>query len=340
MDREMPPSTPEAPLAVAVAASLRDHGLGEGDVVVVAFSGGPDSTALLHALVGASRGGGPAVGVVAAHFDHALRRSSAEEAGTARSAALELGVPFVTARWAEAGSIDGSGVEHAARRARYDFLAAVVREHGARVLATAHHRDDRVETVLHRLLQGSRLSGLAGLPRSRPLDDSGGATVLRPLFEIPRVEVLDYVERHGLEVVNDPTNTGDANARARLRSRVLPALEESYPGTRESILRLEAMAREALDLLEREAADVEVERGEKDVFLPRTVFEGRGTEAVRFHLARMAVAMGPGRPDVPEAALHRVMDALGRDDGKTRSVPVGGGLDATVDGEGVRLSRG
>jgi tRNA(Ile)-lysidine synthase len=211
----------------ALAGFFTDRApLDPGDGVVVAFSGGPDSTALLWGLARLAERRGFAL--AAAHLDHGLDAGSAERARAAARLAAEVGVPLtVERRPVPALAGRGDGPEAAARRVRYAFLDEVRRRRGARYLATAHHRDDQAETVLLRLLRGS---GLAGLGAIRPLAPAGdGGSLVRPLLALPRSTLAAAVAAAGLNPVDDPTNADLARPRNFLRHRLLPALAASEP---------------------------------------------------------------------------------------------------------------
>ena len=340
----MPPSPapplPLHPFESSVAAFLRtERLLGGGDRVVVALSGGPDSAALLHALSAVSAGPGPRLRLTAAHFDHGLRPGSAADAAAARALARGLGVPFRSARAKGLRPPGGGSPEAAARTARYAFLAAVARRVKARAVAVAHHRDDRVETVLHRLLQGATLRGLAGIPLRRPLPGARGCSVVRPLFAESRASILAYLEDRSVPFVEDPTNAGAGNARARIRSSILPSLLAAYPQAGASILRLEGLAREASGIL-----DAELETAARGLrvrgataSLPRAAFAGRSEEGVRRLLSRLLGAAGREGSDPPLAAVRRLREALASGDGKSRRIPVGKGVEAEVAAERVRV---
>lgn len=192
-----------------------------GDRILVAFSGGPDSTALLSGLRtwASSRN----VGVAAAHLDHGADAGSAARACQARALARRLEVPWISERC----SIpelrqDGESPEEAARRVRYGFLERARRETGSRWIATAHHADDQAETVLLRLLQGSGLDGLAGI---RPVRGA----VVRPLLELPRRDLMAPVAAAGWTPVDDPTNRDLDLGRNRVRHGLLPHLADDDP---------------------------------------------------------------------------------------------------------------
>lgn len=189
-----------------------------GDGIVAAFSGGPDSTALLWGLSRLA----PEQGfrLWAAHLDHAMDAGSAARAEAAGRLAGCLGVPFLVERWdVLAGRRPGESTEAAARRQRYAFLERTRERLGARWVATGHHRDDQAETVLLRLLFGSGLEGLAGV---RPVQSS----VVRPLLTLPRSELAAAAKSAGLHPVEDPTNRDLGVPRNRVRHRLLPALAE------------------------------------------------------------------------------------------------------------------
>jgi tRNA(Ile)-lysidine synthetase-like protein len=184
---------------------------------VVAFSGGPDSTALLACLAGCARRRGPAL--TAAHLDHGLDPGSAGRALRAAELADALGVPLDLHRLPD-GTAGRDGGEAAARRHRYRFLAGVARRRGAGWVATAHHRDDQAETVVLRLLFGS---GAAGLAAIRPVATlTPELALLRPLLDLPRRALAAAAT--GLGAVADPTNDDLAVPRNRVRHRLLPLL--------------------------------------------------------------------------------------------------------------------
>ncbi len=187
-----------------------------GDLLLVAFSGGPDSTAMLEALIRLRSG--LAVRLHAAHLDHQLDADSPRRAATARHLALRLGVPFSTASTPVLLRRQrGESLEEAARRERYAYLEQTAVAIGARWILTAHHRDDQAETVLLRLRQGSGLEGLAAIrPRHGRL--------LRPLLEVPRSALVA-----ALPTADDPGNRDLARARNLVRHRLLPRLAEDEP---------------------------------------------------------------------------------------------------------------
>jgi tRNA(Ile)-lysidine synthase len=186
--------------------------------VLLAVSGGPDSLALMHLAARWARKTPDAPALAVATVDHGLRAESEAEAAAVRSLATSLGLPHTVLVWT--GPKPSTGVQSAARDARYALLAAHARAIGAGAVVTGHQSDDQAETVLMRLLVGSGPAGLAGMRPARPLDE---LMLLRPLLDIPKVRLVATVEAAGLTSVDDTGNASPHFARGRLR-RLMPLL--------------------------------------------------------------------------------------------------------------------
>ena len=222
-----------------------------GDGIVVGFSGGPDSTALLWGL----RALAPRldVRIVAAHLDHGLDDGSARRCLAAGRIAARLGAELVTRRRTVVAA--GDGPEAAARRLRYAFLEEVRARRRCRFIATAHHRDDQAETVLLRMQFGSGPLGLAGI-RSRR------GRLLRPLLGVERDRLATAASAAGLAAVADPTNDDLQRPRNRLRHHTLPALAAATPDLVDRLHRLAGLADRARERLwSRLEAHVEPQAG-------------------------------------------------------------------------------
>ncbi len=190
--------------------------------VLVAFSGGLDSTVLLHA---AALLLGPQA-LLALHVNHRLQPAAAAFERQARATCQAWGVPLVVRRL---GGQPGRGqsIEAWAREQRYRLMAREAVRHGITELFTGHHRDDQLETLLIALSRGAGLHGLAGIAEQRVLE---GLTLHRPLLACSRAQIQAHARLHGLQWIEDPSNQDERFLRNRLRHRVLPLLEEAVPG--------------------------------------------------------------------------------------------------------------
>jgi tRNA(Ile)-lysidine synthase len=297
----------------ALESAVRRLGL-PGRGVLVAVSGGVDSTVLLHGLASLPQRLG--LRLAAGHVNHGLRaaESDADEA-LAGELAGRLGVAFRACRVRPERLREGASsrarptLQEACRRLRYDALAAQAAELGLERLATAHTADDQAETVLLRLLRGSAGDGLAGIP-----ERSSDGRVVRPLLAATRAEILDYAGRHGLAWREDPSNHSEVYARSRLRTRWLPGLARDFnPGLLRSLGRLaEAQRRDAEwmeSLVEREAQ--ERFRVEADTIWIEPAGWSELPEALAYRLARWALRRAGIARDVSNIQLSRVVRFLG-----------------------------
>jgi len=238
----------------AVAGTIRRQGLiDDGSRVVVATSGGPDSVALASILNELSGGGRMAAGerpvadpdtieavpasrrkqrfdLVLAHLNHGLRRTAARDEKFVRGLAGSWGLPLFVerARVREMAKQRGVGIEEAARAARYAFLERVAEQAGAQRVALGHQADDQAETVLMNFLRGGSIRGLAGMPIRRPISPGSPVTVIRPLLEVTRAQVVGYLRARRIEWTEDETNLSKKMLRNRLRHDLLPLLERDY----------------------------------------------------------------------------------------------------------------
>lgn len=245
-----------------------------GERVLVAVSGGADSTALLLALEELKRAGLLGVEVTAAHLDHGLRgEGGADDARWVERLALGYGFECVKGRAsvAEAAREAGDNLEQAARRARYEFLAGAARARAAGAVLVAHTLDDQAETVLLRLLRGSGAEGLGGMAAERPLEAGGEVSLRRPLLTwARRADTEGYCRGRGVEFRSDAMNEDEHFARVRVRRRLLPLLSTFNPRAAEALARAASLLREdaaALDtlaaaLLEEARAEVTEEAGQ------------------------------------------------------------------------------
>jgi tRNA(Ile)-lysidine synthase len=193
-------------------------GLSQHSALVLAVSGGPDSTALLYlaARWRSNLKAGPKLFAVT--IDHGLRKESASEARAVARLCRTLDVPHKTLRWS--GAKPKTGLQDAARRARYDLLAKEAARHGARHVLTAHTLDDQAETILFRLSRGSGLSGLAAMARESERD---GVTIVRPLLDVAKARLIATLAKARIAFADDPSNRDPRFTRPRWRD-IMPVL--------------------------------------------------------------------------------------------------------------------
>lgn len=220
--------------------------------VVVAVSGGPDSVALLRGLLDARPA--PRGDCIVAHFNHGLRGSESEDDERfVRDLAARLGVACDVGRTAR-GDPPPPTASAATRELRYRFLRETAADRAARYVAVAHTADDQAETILQRILRGTGIAGLRGIPPRRRLGEA--TTLVRPALGVRRAEVLAYLRSIGQSFREDSSNRALRKSRNRIRYELLPLLEREYnPRVVESLLRLGEQAAEAHSQLEAEAAE-------------------------------------------------------------------------------------
>ena len=219
----------------AVLRTIATHALFQrGDRVLVAVSGGPDSMSLLHALWEARDRLGIALEV--ATIDHGLRPEAAAEIALVRARADALELPFVSVAVDVRREPGRASLQDAARRARLGALAALAAERGAARVALGHNADDQAETVLFRIVRGTGLRGLAGIPYRRD-------PFVRPLLDVRRAEIERYLARRSIPFVRDPSNADPHYARARIRHQILPLLAGENPRVAQALINLARAAR-------------------------------------------------------------------------------------------------
>ena len=205
--------------------------------ILAAVSGGADSVAMLHMLAQTL----PPEGKLAvAHVNHGLRGTDSDaDAAFVRSASEEYRLRYFEHRLERTMTLS----ENSARNLRYDFLVRQAEQIGFRYLATAHTADDQTETVLHRILRGTGLAGLAGIAPLRTMTPA--VTLLRPLLHLRRAAILTYLESLGKTFREDNTNAENQFTRNRIRNKLLPMLRKNFnPQVDEAVFRLATLAAE------------------------------------------------------------------------------------------------
>ena len=236
--------------------------------VLLAFSGGADSMALLDMMQKEY----PDAPILLAHVNHGIRgeealrdRAFCENVAKERGleiAFLDIDVPALAKEQAR-------GLEETAREVRYAFFADLMRERDIALLLTAHHADDHLETILFRIARGTGLSGLCGIAPIRPF---GAGDLVRPLLGFTKQEILQYCKENNLSFVTDSTNADTTYARNRIRADILPIMEELYTDASHRAVRMSA------ELAEDDAYLKEVAW---QLFLKNTTREGISLRALR-----------------------------------------------------------
>ena len=256
---------------------------------LVAYSGGLDSTVLLHALCTA---GAPAAPLVAVHVHHGLHPDADRWAHHCRRFAEHLGVEYIERR-IEIATSDPRGPEGAARAARYAAIAELVQpgDH----LLTAHHEEDQAETLLLNLMRGSGTAGLAGIGAVQPF---GKGWLLRPLLDVPRAALEAYAAAHALEWCEDPSNAELRYDRNFLRGDILPALRRRWPAVSARLARSARLLGEASELQDELAALDLAALGGEPARLPVAALArlspARQRNVLRFAIRRLGLPAAPG----------------------------------------------
>jgi tRNA(Ile)-lysidine synthase len=318
-------SDPLQPITRALAEGAAHLQIPDGVPIVLAVSGGPDSTALMHGA--AALAPERAWRLVVAHLDHALRPTSADEAAGVAAAATRLGLAAEVRRTdvRSLAAAEHRSLEDAGRQARYRFLGEVADARGPDALiATAHTADDAAETILLRLARGSGLRGLRGIPPRR-------GRIVRPLLHARRAMVREALDAAGIAYLSDPSNLDPAHARNRVRAELLPALEGLNPAAVEALVRFGRLAADDDELLDAmAAAELAARRGGED-------------DSIDWHhpparaLGRRVLRLAIGDPAPSAGRVDALLDAAeGPRGGLT--IELGAGRSASVRERRIRLA--
>jgi tRNA(Ile)-lysidine synthase len=215
--------------------------------IALGYSGGLDSTVLLHMLVELKNQRAD-LNIQAIHVHHGLSKNADSWVEHCRKTCLELDVDFNVA-YAELKLSNRSSIEQLAREARYGLLDKVSKENA--VLLTAQHQDDQAETLLLQLMRGAGPKGLSGMSMSDRL--ASGRALLRPLLSVTRAELEGYAKSHQLSWIEDESNTDNRFDRNFLRNRLMPLLNERWPNATKTISRSAALCDDQQRLIEAEA---------------------------------------------------------------------------------------
>lgn len=326
-----------AALADAALADLF-HPLAGRRGVVLAVSGGGDSTALLVLYARwrtLSRATPPAV---VATVDHGLRPDSADEAKAVAALAGRLGLDHATLPWA--GEKPVGDLAAAARTARYRLLGAFARARGCDTVATAHTEDDQAETLLLRLARASGVDGLAAMRPARPLDADGDVLLARPLLQVSRAALRATLRDAGIAWVEDPSNTDPRHGRARMRALLpLLAAEGMTAGRLAASARRAARAVDALEAAtDALAASALHHRADGSIEIDRAALAAAPDEIGLRLLGRAVAAVGTPPPHGPRLdRLEAAFEAVAAAGPDVRRTLAGAVIDRR--GDRIRLHR-
>jgi len=278
----------------------RLESLVDGDQVparyLVAFSGGVDSSLLLHALASTRNQHG--LPVVAIHVDHGLHPDSPRWESHCRRIAAQLDVAYLS-RKVVVSEDAGFGIEAAAREARYGVMHGIVQR--GDWLLSAHHEDDQAETLLLNLFRGSSLAGLAGIGRNRTF---GVGRLVRPLLGVSVDAIVGCAREQGLDWIQDPSNQDSRFDRNFLRQTILPELAKRWPAVSARIRQSADLASEARDLL----ADLaEIDMG---LLGSSNKLSTAGLQALSFARQRNVIRFAIRQCGLPPAPATRLYQAV------------------------------
>lgn len=325
----------EQRLVQLLRASWKQLGPDPQTTMLVGFSGGRDSTALLGALRPVF------ANLHAVHVDHAIRDGSHADAEHAAAVARTLGVSFTSKRLADdaASRHLGVGLEGALRRERYLVFAEVAESVGTGIVALGHHAQDQAETVLMHLLRGSGLSGIVGM---RSISEIGipwwgdapprSLRLWRPLLEVPPSELDAFIAASGLPFADDPSNQDRRFRRNAIRHDVLPLLDQISPGAIGNLARFGALVGDEDTFLESLAlaalGDVEV--------LARSTLTGQPL-VIQRRMIRIWLRRHLGEIEVSRDRIDAVVSAASEQRGPV-TIEIGGGRDVQLDREVLSIT--
>lgn len=313
-----------------------------GSTVVCAVSGGADSMAMLSGLHAVNKMRRCGWTLHVAHLDHNLPHDSTAMMAFVRRAATAMDLPCTTdiVDVIALSRASGRSVEEVGREVRYAFLHRVARQVDAAVVAVAHHADDQAETVLHRILRGTGLRGLAGMPDQRPIEEGSAIQLVRPMLAMRHDDLAAYLQYRGIPFMYDATNDDVlAATRNRIRHDLLPQIEQTInPNVVAALVRLAEQAdragRAIRELAETALADIRIGSDDGETCLDAIAF-ALLPRALQTEIVVLVVEQsGSGLRGLGNERIEAVADAA-NGDGRFRRIELPGGL--VVERRGTRL---
>lgn len=312
--------------------------------VLVAFSGGADSTLLLHLLHAHSMETGAPL--YAVHVHHGIRGKDADaDLAFCRQVCRDLHVPLfaVKVNVPALAKKSGQSLEEAARHARYRHFARLMQKFNIPLLATAHHADDNLETLLFRLCRGTGTQGLRGIPAFAPLPgtpEDSSLCLFRPLLNLTKQEILDECRQRNLAFVTDATNACDDYARNRIRNRVIPELEQLFAHPQHAAARLCRAAAEdcnALDAIAMQIYHEHAKDGRLSTDLLRTQPPAIAKRLIRLCYSAFALQNGMGYAMTEAVHLDAVWQQICA--GKPGSISLPCDICAVIDRDALCMTK-
>lgn len=296
--------------------------LAEDDRLVVGVSGGADSVALLHLLLELNQQCGWRLHLHVAHLNHQLRGKEADEdEAFVRALAVRLSLSCTTERRdVKAIALERSQtVEESGRRERYEFFERVCLQTNSEAVVVAHHADDQAETVLHRILRGTGLRGLAGIPRDRTLQPRSLIRLKRPLLHVPRRELIEYLRQRNIVHRHDHSNESTEPTRNWIRIHLLPLVRaELNSKADDALLRLAeqaALLRTSTDdLVARTLESIVIEQNETRFSLNAESLSHKSRYLQTAVIAHVCRAMGVREKKLSSAHMAEVVSLISEPD--------------------------
>ena len=324
------------PFVKEIARGLRRRcGVNPGDHVMVAVSGGADSVALLRAMAILAPRHKWRLTLTAAHVQHHLRDDAEADAEFVRDLAAALDTPFVRRDIAPAKA--AGNLESSARRARYAALRCAAVDAGARLVATAHHADDQLETVLMRLLRGTGVRGMRGIAWRRPLrsGDDPPVALIRPMLACTRDTARDFLDAIDQPWREDHTNNDVTRTRARLRHEVLPILLDMQPASPRKAVAFAEQMRDLHALVEAQVDALLDEHGTRS--LPRRAAREAPRAVLTAYVRRVLVVAGVPTDRLGSGTVSAIARAARDTRGGRRTFDLSQGITAVVTADAVEI---
>lgn len=304
-----------------IEQTIRKYSLLErGDCVVVALSGGADSCALLISLNRLAES--LCLKIIVAHFNHGLRQDESDnDEAFCHALAQKFGLPFVTKKMHQTVIPQGMSPEDYFRRERYRFLDDAATRYGANKIALGHHLHDQAETVLINVLRGSGLDGLKGFLPMRQ------NKYIRPLMEVTRREIHDYLNKTGIEYREDSSNNSKVYLRNLIRNDLIPQLKEKYnPQIEQNLARMAEIIRRDDEFISKYVHDIlsstHIKKNDDEVFFSAEYFKTLPPSLGYRVLKALLEGLTPDGRGVSYAHIQSLAGLVNqRSSGKTISLP-------------------